>query len=137
MDKYIELLAEYSLILVKDNICYKSKLSGVKPMLNYILEGYDVTDFKAYDRIVGKGAALLFVKAKIKEVYTKVISKAAYELLNKYNIKVTFLEMTPYIINRNKNGKCPIEQTLENVFDIEEGYHKIISTLAKLGEQND
>lgn len=137
MDKYIELLVEYSLILVKDNICYKSKLSGVKPMLNYMLEGYDVTDFKAYDRIVGKGAALLFVKAKIKEVYTKVISKAAYELLNKYNIKVTFLEMTPYIINRNKNGKCPVEQALENVFDIEEGYHKIISTLAKLGEKND
>ena len=28
-------------------------------------------------------------------------------------------------------------KSLENVFDIEEGYHKIISTLAKLGEKND
>lgn len=48
-------------------------------MMALLAEGKDLTGFSAADRVVGKAAAMLFVKAKIKELFAKTISRSAAE----------------------------------------------------------
>ena len=74
------LVDDKTIVLVKDDIIYEDKAKGIRPMLNYILNNYDLRGFSVADKVVGKGAAVLFIYANIKEVYAKVISKVALEL---------------------------------------------------------
>ena len=71
------------------------------------------------DKIVGKGAASLLVKGQIEELWTRVISKSALDLLQMYNVKVGYMELVPYIINREGTGGCPLELLCGNINDVE------------------
>lgn len=61
------------------------------------------------DKVVGKAAAALMAKGKIKELYTDTISMPALQLLQAAHIPVEFGEVVPYIRNRNNTGWCPLE----------------------------
>ena len=61
------------------------------------------------DKVVGKGAAALMVLGRVKRVYTDVISIPALELFKTYGVEVTFGEKADRIVNRTKDGLCPVE----------------------------
>lgn len=95
---------------------------GISPMMNFIAEGKDLTGFSAADVIVGKAAAMLFVKAGIVCVHGKVMSAAGKDFLDSHDIPNTFDELTDKIINRQGTDICPMEKTVSSLDDIEEGY---------------
>lgn len=113
------LYGDKRIVLVKDNKILTSNARGISPMLNFILQGENLQGFSLADKIVGKAAALLFVKAKIKNVYAKLISKSAIDVLKKAQIFVEYETMVETIINRDKTGTCPMEQCVMNVDDCE------------------
>ncbi len=117
-----KLVGDNTCVLVKDETIYVSTKTGISPMMEYIEENLDLHGFSVADRIVGKAAAMLFVKAGIVEVFSKVISKPAVEFLNKHGIKVSFDTLTERIINRAGTGLCPMEETVKDVEDFEKGY---------------
>lgn len=77
------------------------------------------------DRVIGRGAALLAIKAGVSEVYAELISQPALEAFKQKNIKVAYSTLTPNIINRLGTGTCPVEQLTTNVDSPDEAYELI------------
>lgn len=133
LDKAKEMLKDHSLALVKNEKVYLSDLKGVKPLLDFFKNNVDLEGFSLADKVIGKGAAFLILKAKIKNVYTKIISKPALDLLIKNGIEVYYDLLVKNIINRTKTDLCPIEKIVLDVNDVDIAYQKIINKLIELG----
>ena len=65
-----------------------SEKRGVAPLLGWLEQGYHLSDFTAADKVVGKGAAFLYLLLGVKYLYAGVISRPALELLKKNGVFV-------------------------------------------------
>lgn len=110
-----------TLAIVKDGECFfKSKERGIKPLYIALMNHEDKIDgASAADKIVGKGAALLYVRGKIENLFAKVISKSSLEVLKNENIYIEMDKLVAYIKNRDQTGMCPIETMAEEDGDID------------------
>ena len=82
-------------------------------------------DQKAYavaDTVVGKAAALLFVKCKIKCVYAETLSEKGERILRLYGLDFEYGTLAKCIINRAGTDICPMEKAVEDTDDPEEAY---------------
>lgn len=70
-------LEGHSICLCKNSKYFTDDSKGINPMMKFIAEKKNLSGYSAADIIVGKAAAILFVKAEIISVYGKVMSKAA------------------------------------------------------------
>ena len=61
------------------------------------------------DKVVGKGAAAIMAAGKVSELYADVISKDALSLLAQHGIATNYGKCVDYIVNRQGNGRCPVE----------------------------
>jgi iron complex outermembrane receptor protein len=112
MDALISLLHEgaYSCVIRKGAEVRTFHKRGVADLL-FLLEnepGFLLGAFVA-DKVVGKGAAALMVLGGVKHVYTDVISTPALDLFKTYGVEVAFSVVTDRIVNRTKDGLCPVE----------------------------
>lgn len=131
-----ENLNGHSICLCRDNDIITDDKKGIAPMLGFINAGIDLQGYSAADLIVGKAAAMLFVKAKIAEVFAKTISKAACEYLEKHNIPYSYDVITDHIINRQGTDICPMEKTVTDIEDFEAGYAALAAKVALLKQEN-
>ena len=95
---------------------------GISPLMRFIAEGRDLSGYSAADLIVGKAAAMLFVKVGIVCVYGKTMSESGKTFLEKRGIPCTYDVLTYKIINRQGTDICPMEKTVTEIDDAEEGY---------------
>lgn len=128
------LLGDESLtcVLCDGKSVLKSSYSGIRPMLEFIGEGSDLSGYSAADRIVGRAAAMLFVLAGVKEVYACVLSKGGEEVLKKHGILYEFGEITDMIINRSGNDICPMEKAVIGIDSPDSAYRAILKTVEEL-----
>ncbi|MBR2337762.1 MAG: DUF1893 domain-containing protein [Clostridia bacterium] len=122
----------YTCAFLKDEKQFFSKERGVKPLLQIIDEKKDFSDFFVADKVVGKAAALLYVTIKIKEIFAFVISEPAIEILQKNGISVFYENLVPRIENRQKDGFCPMEESVLNCNSPKEAYFLIKEKLKSL-----
>ncbi len=116
----------------RGEVIYSSKEMGIAPIKNCILE-----NGKAYlkgaviaDRVVGKAAAMLIAYAEVAVIGTEIISEHALSFLQNFNegqsddnkIEIGYKKLVPYIINRKKDGMCPMEQKVLEINDVEKAY---------------
>lgn len=111
----------HSICLCRDGEYFTDDGRGISPMIRLIEEGRDLHGYAAADIIVGKAAAMLFIKAGIREVYGEVMSRAGYDCLQQHDIPCAYGKLTEKIINRKGDGICPMEQTVALIDDPEEG----------------
>lgn len=132
----IELATEnldgHSICLCKDGELLTDDGRGISPMMRLIAEGRDLIGYSAADVIVGKAAAMLFVKAGIAQVYGRTMSRAGKEYLEAHGIPCSCGELTEKIINRTGDDICPMERTVMNIDGYEEGYEAIKERLAQM-----
>ena len=114
-------LKGHSICLCRDGEIITDDGRGISPMMRFINEGRDLSGYSVADVIVGKAAAMLFVKAGIAEVYGKVISTAGRDHLIRHNIPCSWDTLTENIINRKGDGVCPMEQAVAALDDAEAG----------------
>ena len=112
LEKAKELLAagDYTCVLCKDDIFYTSKERGVKPLLQLLDNETDCSGFAAADKIVGNGAAYLYVLLGVSEVYAPTMSEAAVKTLARNLISIDCGKVVDYIVNRTGDGICPMEE---------------------------
>ena len=122
----------HSICLCKDGKFFTDDGRGISPMMNYLEEKRELRGFSVADVIVGKAAAMLFVKAGIAEVYGEVMSVSARDYLSKHNIPCSFGTLTERIINRKGDGICPMEQAVAETNDCEAGYLALKNRLDEL-----
>lgn len=97
-----------------------SKDRGIKPVYDvYTKEIHHLEGAYIADRVTGKAAAMILSEAGIKGIYTDLISEAAVEILEQYPILVEYKKRVPYILNREGDGMCPIEEISRGVVDVE------------------
>ena len=77
------------------------------------------------DKVIGKAAAALMALGGVDEVFARVISSPARELLERSGIKVDCLSEVPHIINRTRTGWCPLETRCFRMHTAEEGLQQI------------
>lgn len=110
----------------------KSFERGVKPLLEMIDAGTDLSGYSAADRVVGRAAAFLYVKLRISEVYSYVLSRPAVEIFDRYRIPVSYEKLVDVIVNRTNTGLCPMESSVMDTNDPEEAEWKIRKKLSEL-----
>ena len=118
MDALISLLHEgaYSCVIRKGAEVRTFHKRGVAD-LYFLLENEPEFLLGAFvaDKVVGKGAAALMILGGVKRVYTDVISTPALDLFKTYGVEVSFSEVTDRIVNRTKDGLCPVETLCLNL----------------------
>ena len=118
----IEKLKQNNYSLVASNGYYSCD-SGIKPIINKMNEDiHYFKDLEIADKIVGKASSMLLILSGIKKVNAIVLSKQAKNILDKYNIEYTYEQLVEYIINRKKDGMCPMEETVKDIDDLNEAF---------------
>ena len=114
LEKAKALLASegYTCALCKGEDAYTSRERGVKPLLSLLDGNKPFCGYSAADKVVGKGAAFLYVLLGVSRVHACVISAPAKETLLAHGIGVTFDTEVAAIRNRTDTGPCPIESAV-------------------------
>lgn len=133
IEKAREILSEggYTCVICSDKDTQTSEQRGVAPLLKWLDEGKNLSEYSAADKVVGKGAAYLYILLEIKEIYADIVSRPACDTLKKYGIPVTYKTMAEAIRNRDNTGFCPIETA---VMDVNEPFAALTAIKKKLEE---
>lgn len=123
---------QYTCVLCRDDIMYTSTERGVKPLLDWLDSDTDVKGFSAADKVVGNGAAFLYVLLGVKEVYAHVMSEAASDTLAENGIRFQCDISVKNIINRAGTGKCPMEEAVSGMSEPGEALEAIRKRLAEM-----
>ncbi|CCQ96796.1 conserved hypothetical protein [[Clostridium] ultunense Esp] len=109
--KYLE-EENLAIAVVKDgNLIFKSHDKGIKPMYTLATQMVEMTKGSSIaDKVIGRGAAMLCDSLYVKEVYGKLISDNAIEVLKKSGIIFSYGNICDYIKNRDGTDICPIEK---------------------------
>ncbi len=104
-----------TLAVANGDTVYTSCERGVAPLIHFLDNGICIDGFSCADKVVGKGAAFLYVLLKVKEVHACVLSACAKEILESHSVSVTYDTLVERIQNRDKTGFCPIEEAVLNI----------------------
>ena len=123
----IEILesGNYTCVVCKDDTTHTATERGVKPLLNWLDSGLDLNGFCAADRVVGRATAFLYSLLGVKEVYARVMSHPAREVLESYGISAQPQQLVDGIINRKGTGPCPFEAAVMDITDATEALEAI------------
>lgn len=124
--------SEYTCVICNDTDVHTSTLRGVAPLIKWLDSGMKLTSYSAADKVIGNGAAFLYVLLNVREVYAGVISKSAYKTLTQNNIPVQYDVMTEIIRNRSNTGQCPIEAAVSGITEPSEALSAIRNKLEDL-----
>jgi hypothetical protein len=122
----------YTCVFYDGKSTLASKERGVAPLLKLLKSGEDLRDYCAADKVVGKAAAFLYVLLGVKQLYAAVISEPALETLSEYNIETSFGQRCDYIVNRQKDGRCPMESAVLSAKDPREALALIENKIKEL-----
>ena len=134
MIKARQLLAagDYTCVVCRKDIVYTTTQRGVAPLLSWLDSQTDLTGFSAADRVVGRGAAFLYCLLGVKEVYARVMSLPAAEVLRAHNIHADAELFVEGIINRTGDGPCPFEAAVMDIHDAGKALTAILAKRAEL-----
>ena len=103
---------------------YQDKIKDIKDILRN--NENQLNGAVIADKVIGKVAGSILALAGVKEIYADVISEYAIPILEKDHIKYEYKEKVKYIVNRTKNGMCPMENKYKDEKDIHRIYSEII-----------
>ena len=110
----------YTCVVCRADNVYTTTQRGVAPLLFWLDSNTDLKGFSAADRVVGRGAAFLYCLLGVKEVYSRVMSLPALEVLREHGIQADADLFVEGIINRAGDGPCPFEAAVMNIQDANE-----------------
>lgn len=107
----------YTCVLCRGEAVHTATARGVKPLLDWLDSGLDLTDFSAADKVVGRATAFLYVLLKVRKVHALVMSTPAKNALEENGITALCDREVPGIINRRGDGPCPFEDAVLGITD--------------------
>ena len=122
----------FTCVAMKDSQMYTSAERGVKPLLTWLDDSTDLRGFSVADKVIGNGAAMLYVLLGVKEIYTPVISCQAKATLDAHGIHNYFDVCVDKIINRAGTGPCPMENAVAGIDKPQEALIAIRKKLQEL-----
>lgn len=123
---------KYTCVLCREDALYTATERGVKPLLNWLDSGTDFTGFCAADKVVGRATAFLYCLLDVEEVYARIASRPAADVLSAHGIRLEAGELVEGIINRRGTGPCPFEEAVMGIAAPTEALAAIRRKLAQL-----
>lgn len=106
---------------------------GVKDMYNiYMNSPQLLSGATIADKVIGTGVAILMALGSVKEYYTNVISKDAFDILQQKGIPGRYGELVAQIKNRDGSGRCPLESHLDGFINTDEALSRITEFVKSL-----
>ena len=65
--------SDFTCVCCNDTEMLTSRKRGVAPLLEWLDSGISLKEFSTADKVIGKGAASLYVLLDAKEIYTSII----------------------------------------------------------------
>lgn len=127
---------DYTCAVCRDDAVYTATERGVKPLLNWLDSDLDLSGFSAADRVVGRATAFLYVLLGVKEVYARIMSRPAAEVLRAHGIAAEAGTLVDGIINRKGTGPCPFEAAVMEITDAREALAAIRAKMAQMQKGN-
>lgn len=133
MSEFIKRLKEehLSCIIEVNGTIFTETRHGIVPILHFLDQG-NLNHALVADRVIGKAAAMMMVYGGVRHVDTIIISEHALAFFKQHKIPVTYEELVPYIINRNNDGMCPMEETVLYEDDMEKACRMLKKKVAAL-----
>ncbi len=122
----------YTCVFHNGNDVYTSTRRGVAPLMIRYDSGVDYSSYSAADKVIGRGAAFMYILLGIKRIYVKVISQPSIELLSAHGVDVEYDIIVPAIRNRDNTGFCPIESCVTGIDRPREALVRIRKRTAEL-----
>lgn len=122
----------HRLCLCRNGSCITDDGRGISALMRLLSEGTDLRGYTAADPIVGKAAALLYVKAEIAGLHAGTLSRGAQVILEQYGIPYSFDLLTDRIINREGTDICPMERTVLEIDEPEAAFSALQKRLKEL-----
>jgi hypothetical protein len=107
----------YTCVVCQEDLVYTTRERGVAPLLQWLDPELNFAGFSAADRVVGRGAAFLYCLLGVREVYARVMSQPARDVLNAHGIATYADTVVDGIINRKGTGPCPFEAAVIHITD--------------------
>lgn len=115
----------FTLVLCRGASVHTSRTHGLAGLLHLLEAGTDLAGYSAADRVVGRAAGLLHVRAGVVGVYSPLMSTPAIRTLAASGIRVECDATTPAILNRAGDGPCPMEQLVADTDDPDEAFGRL------------
>ena len=125
----------YTCVICRGSATYTTTERGVRPLLNWLEAGIELSGGCAADKVVGKAAAMLYCLLQIKAVHAGVLSQPAKQVLERQGITVRYDSLVDAIENRTKTGICPMEQATLHLTDPADAPAAIRKKLAELAQK--
>ena len=118
-------------VLIREGkIVYVERGRGVSPLLNvYDQHKDEMKGGVVVDKVIGRAAACIAICAKVTHVHGEVMSEDAVEFLKENGITASSTLLVPRILNRKRDGLCPLEKSVEGITDPEKA---LVSLRAKI-----
>lgn len=106
-------------VLMKDGkIVMIENGRGVSPLLViYDKCKGDMNGTVVVDKVIGRATAAIAICGKVKHVHAEVMSQEAVNFLKEHKITSSYTLLVPRILNRTRDGLCPMEATVLNITD--------------------
>lgn len=123
-------------VIIKDGkIIHDENGRGIAPILDIYRQHPDkMRDSVLVDKVIGKAAAMVAICGKVKYVHAELICDSAVEILKKHGITVTYTKRVKNILNRRRNGLCPMEQTVLDISDPAAGVKALEAAVARMSK---
>ena len=108
---------DYTCVVCRGDAVLTATERGVKPLLHWLEGGQDLQGWSAADRVVGRATAFLYCLLEVKDVYARVMSHPAAEVLKAAGITAEAGQLVDGIINRRGTGPCPFEAAVLDIQD--------------------
>ncbi|MCD8382949.1 MAG: DUF1893 domain-containing protein [Clostridiales bacterium] len=122
----------YTCALCRGEETFTGTGHGVRPLMDWIRQGADLRGCSAADRVVGRAAAFLYARMKVKAVHGVLMSEGGRQVLEAYDIQASWDTLVPEIRNRTDTGPCPMEQAVQTARTPEEAYQFIGAAIIRM-----
>lgn len=124
---------DYTCVVCKGEQCYTTQERGVKPLVTWLEADCHLTGFSAADRVVGRATAFLYCLLGVSQVYARVMSRPAAQVLEECGIGWQAGELVDGIINRRGTGPCPFESAVLDISSPQEALAAILKKMEQMG----
>lgn len=107
---------------------------GIVPLLRQLDAGLLKRSI-VVDKVIGRAAAAICVKGRVKKVYAAVAAQGAVELCAQAGIALVAEKVVPSILNRKQDDSCPMEKAVGDLKDIEKMIDAIRNTVKRMNEK--
>ena len=134
LEKAKQLLAEsgHACVLCRGEEVITEDGRSVSSLLRLLSAGRDLSGFSIADKVIGKAAALLLVKAGIREAYAPVMSREGFRVLQEHRIPAAYDQEVEMIENRDHTDMCPMEKAVQNTEDPEQAFDELTQAAQRM-----